>query len=406
MPTDDSKPFDSLHRESLQAIGKELEKHFPRTFEETELVLMEVSPRRLHAYWHITPWDLDAVLARTKHTQARLVMRFHDLSDVTDHQTPHSGFDLELTQTSGSQYVELWQDAKRYAAELGLRTADGKLLDLARSNTVELPRASQSPYAGSRVLTLTPLAQGLYEAPIDINQGGPGAGKRSQLWRENPDQPIDLTLLDSGLPLFSEFPDPLHDTAAMRRLWLPEFPRIQAIEIIPKRSDESVPGALLSPTELNGSVVPGQALLLGKEFPLSPIQELTWVESTGLTPGVATLPSPQVIWSAPFSLLPPWPDELPVYRPTGAPASSVAATATSFPGTPPQPVSSFALGPQEEAELHMELHIRGRKRPDGQFVLFGQPIPTDQDGRFSLTRILPPETQQIVAQLLAASRNE
>ncbi len=54
----------------------------------------------------------------------------------------------------------------------------------------------------------------------------------------------------------------------------------------------------------------------------------------------------------------------------------------------------------------MELHIRGRKRPAGQFVLFGQPIPTNEDGSFSLTRVLPAETQSLVAQLLAASRED
>ncbi len=297
-------PSDSLPRESLQAIGKELEKHFPRSLEETELVLMEVSPRRLHAYWHITPWDLDGVLARAKHTQARLVMRFHDLSDVAGLQPPHSGFDLELTGTSGSQYVELWQDAKRYAAELGLRTADGKLLDLARSNTVELPRASQSPYSGSRVLTLTPLVGGTLSTPHRHQSRQPRRGQARPTLAGKSGSAIDLTLLGDRLSLYPEFPDPLRDTATIRRLPLPVFPRIQALEITPKTT-EPMPGEPLSSTELNGPLGAGQARLLSKEFPLSPVQALAWVASTGFATGVEAQPIPQAIWSAPSSSLAP-----------------------------------------------------------------------------------------------------
>jgi hypothetical protein len=88
---------------------------------------------------------------------------------------------------------------------------------------------------------------------------------------------------------------------------------------------------------------------------------------------------------------------------------SLATSPSSFPGSPPQPLSSFELGSEVQTEpameLHMELHIHGHKPPDGPFILFDQPIPTDEQGNFSLTRVLPLETQQLVAQLLAASRD-
>ena len=393
MPTLDSTSLDHLDRESLKNIGKELEKHFPRTLEETELVLLEVSPHRLHAYWHITPWDLDTVLAKTRHNQARLVMRFHDLSGETPATIRHPWFDLELTETSGSRYVELWQDAKRYRAELGMRIGDGQLLDLARSNVVELPRASQSPFAGSRVLTLTPQADRLYQAPFDINQGELGSQGRS--WGENPDQPIDLTLFDSGVELYPEFPNPLHPEEVKQRLRLPRYQRLQAIEISPGPGHAQRSGKKPS----DGSLASISPLLMHREFPLSPIDVLDWDQ---------TLDQPTAMLNWPSSPLPPWPDELPTPRPTTAAGTTLTTSATSFPGSSALPLSSFELGGQAQAEpdmeLHMELHIRGRKPPDGPFILSGQVIPTDEQGNFSLTRVLPPETQQLVAQLLAAIR--
>jgi hypothetical protein len=323
------------------------------------------------------------------------VIRFYDPDEPVTGQARH-GFDLELTETSGNRYVELGQDARRYAAELGLRTARGELLELTRSNTVELPRGEQSPRAGSRVLTLTPGEAGLYQPPIDINQGMK-AGFHLP-WRENPDQPNDLTLFDSGVELFPEFPNPLDEASGVWRLRLPKYHRLQAIQITAQTSPAQLSSSLPDATLALGS--PEQAappLILRKEFPLSLIEELDWDPAYDLPMGILTWPS---------SPLPPWPDELPVPHPVDIQVPSTATATSSFPGSSAQPLSSFELGAETrtepDLELHMELHIRGRKPPDGPFMLFDQPIPTDAQGNFSLTRTLPPETQQLVAQLLAA----
>jgi hypothetical protein len=398
MPINDSKSLEALDRESLHAIGQELKKHFPPRHGGTELVLMEVSPQRLHAYWHVTPADLKGALAKAKDPQARLVIRFYDLSKPATGRTSRQWFDVELTETSGSRYVELWQAAKRYAGELGLRTERDKLLSLAHSNTVELPRGDQSPRAGSRVLTLTPGAERLYHPPIDINHGTEVSFYQS--WRENPDQPADLTLLDSGVDLYPEFPNPLHESGRERQLNLPSYQRLQAIEISPPTRQAQLSGRLPDPTLTDASPTEAASQVLGREFPLSPIEALDWDHTSDLPMGILTWPS---------SPLPPWPDELPIPHPGESLAMSLATSPSSFPGSPPQPLSSFELGSEVQTEpameLHMELHIHGHKPPDGPFILFDQPIPTDEQGNFSLTRVLPLETQQLVAQLLAASRD-
>jgi hypothetical protein len=134
---------------------------------------------------------------------------------------------------------------------------------------------------------------------------------------------------------------------------------------------------------------------------LSPIEALDWDRTLDLPVGILTWPA---------SPLPPWPDELPIPHPVAISVPPPAGITSSFPGSSAQPLFSFEPGTQAQQaapdmELHMELHIHGRKPPDGPFVLFGQPIPTDAQGNFSLTRILPPEVQQLVAQLLAASQD-
>jgi len=389
MPTNDSKSFDDLDRESLQSIGKALEKHFPQDQETTELVLLEVSPHRLHAYWHITAEDLAGVLSTARDPQARLVIRF------LEQGTPDTAFDVELTETSGRRYVELPQDAKRYAGELGLRIADGRLLPLARSNIAELPRSGQSSRAGSRVLTLTPLESGFFQPPVDINRSNLGGFHRR--WQENTDQPTDLTLFDSGVRLYPEFPNPLLGDSVPRPLRLPAYQRLQALSINPPASQAQLTGRLPDPTLTGDPLVTVPPWPLAREFPLSPIEALTWDPAYDLPAGILTWPS------AP---LPPWPGELPMPRPVDISEPALGSVTSSFPGSSAQPLSSFEPGIQlqvePDTELHMELHIHGHKPPDGPYMLFGQPIPTDEQGNFSLTRVLPPDTQPLVAQLLAA----
>jgi hypothetical protein len=96
-------------------------------------------------------------------------------------------------------------------------------------------------------------------------------------------------------------------------------------------------------------------------------------------------------------------DEMPGNAPSTQPSSD--STADTADDSHPNPASSFSLN-QPDSWLEMELVIRGHARPNSHFVFHGQSIPTAEDGSFSLSRILPPETAALVAQLLAASRKD
>lgn len=406
MQASDSSPTKALDRESLRNIGSELESHFPHLAEETELVLMDISPHRLHAYWHITPWDLESASVRAKDEDSCLVMRFHDLTDRDPNSLLPPWFDLEITQHSGSQYVELWKDAQSYVAELGLLTSAGKLIDLTRSNQVELPRAGHAPTSGTQVLTLTPLAAGLFEQPTEFNAEKTLTGRQGEVWREDKNQPEDATLQGGTPALFPRFPTPDLVTGEAQPIELPTFPRVEAAIAISWIEQEAPPGDALSASSRSEATRQGGETAAIEGFPLSPVEGINELARIGNIP-VVDLISMESAGQIPLaSRLAPFTDLTEFSPPAAEPHTETAPATTSVSSPMPPPVSSFKLGLVEDEELHMELHIRGRKQPNTQFILFGQPIPTQEDGTFSLFRTLPPHTQQLVAQLLAASQEE
>lgn len=403
---DTAIPADILDQDALRSISGELEKHFPQPIEETELVLMEISPHRLHAYWHIPPWDLETANAKTDEKKTQLVIRFHDLTAEGPQSMPPPAFDIEISKTTGSQYVEVWEDAKRYAAELGLRTKDGLLVDLARSNTVELPSAGHSTSLGAKVMTLTPLDEELYlEPPANQSEFDAISSRKNQTWELDESQPIDLTLesrLSKLLPNFPHadlsFADALTKEKPFQTDFEDEISEEQSREIPPSLKERSLTSAE------NTHQTPD----IFDSFPLCQIQD---VQEKPIAKEIISL--------APLHSL----DEAAAQLPAGTSLKSLAqiSNVTQFPqqvstapssdtryASGPTPISSFAFGDLEgkEDELHMELTIRGRKQPNSQFVFYGVPIPTRADGSFYLSKVLPARTAKLVAQLLAASLEE
>lgn len=138
-----SKPFTA---EELRQISEEISlREFPRPAS-NRLVLMEIDPWNVHAYWHVQASDLAKRLRRlkAKGLTSRLVLRFHDVSSGQDQNGVHERFDIEVTEDSRNWYVNLWRDGKHYSAEIGLSTEDGSFESLATSNQISTPRAYPS----------------------------------------------------------------------------------------------------------------------------------------------------------------------------------------------------------------------------------------------------------------------
>lgn len=112
----------------------------------SRLELMEIDPWNLHAYWHIHASDMAKCRSRLgrKGLNAKLVLRFSDVSPKQNLNGLHDQFDIEVAEGSDSWYVNLWRDGKHYMAEIGLRTDEGVFEVLSTSNEVITPRAYPS----------------------------------------------------------------------------------------------------------------------------------------------------------------------------------------------------------------------------------------------------------------------
>jgi len=133
--------------DELRRISWEISANGLPSVEATRLELMEIDPWNVHAYWHIDVADMAAGRAGLPENarDARLVLRFRDVSPRADGTGADEPFDIEVREDSSNWYVNLWRDAKRYSAEIGLRAADGVFVPLTRSNEVTTPRGGPSP---------------------------------------------------------------------------------------------------------------------------------------------------------------------------------------------------------------------------------------------------------------------
>jgi hypothetical protein len=155
-----------LTTQELATISAEVAAFFPQPFERTEVVLLVIEPRNVHAYWHVRNDDMSRAAAAAG-PDAPMVLRIYDITYIDfSRARPHSFFDLEVHGLQNNWYVHLWADAKSYIADLGLRRRDGTLVALARSNVVETPRTGQSPNYSPAGLRLLP--DGAIERVADL----------------------------------------------------------------------------------------------------------------------------------------------------------------------------------------------------------------------------------------------
>jgi hypothetical protein len=145
----------------LRAISDEIAHEFPLTGEQSGVVLMDVDPHRLHAYWNLWSETLQRAQAdfAVAGQKTHLVLRFRELPDQ-EADAHHSGmlpleaFDRELWDAQGHVEVDVRGAGERYEAELGLTADDGGWKSLARSNRVRMPPAGPTPELGMETLNV------------------------------------------------------------------------------------------------------------------------------------------------------------------------------------------------------------------------------------------------------------
>ena len=289
------------------------------------MVLLDIDPRRLHAYWTLTPAEMAAAhSALGGGTERRpMVLRLHDVAG----EGAGAPFDVEVQGLQSRQYVDLFEDGRSYEAELGLLRADGSLVCLARSNRVDMPRLSPSDNQSFNEATPGDFP----EVPADR----PAADEPAMPETESRDFPeVDREDLDEGAErahgaekmVEESFPevaaDDLEEYAALAQDRLDRF------------ADE-VPGA---PT--------AEALVQRHEPPPG--------DSGGIGEGEAKAGD-------------------------GALPLETVMTYSSF------EMGRESV----DLEVHAEIHVYGRAKPGRKLTLFGRPVALRPDGTFSVRRPLP-----------------
>jgi hypothetical protein len=441
-----------LTPEALRAVSQEVALQFPAPFDETELVLMDVDPHRVHAYWHVAGRDLAAAQeqaggARSNH----LVLRVRDVTpDESDLEGYPEPFDIEVQGLDSHCYVDLWQDGRTYEAELGLRAPDDSLIGLARSNRVETPHAGPRPRAAA-------VAPPAAIPPPRATAAEPEAAPQPELRTAGAlkdENPVPSAAVAPYTPvrqaLIGPFPEAPY--AALRESLfgrLPEAPSVPIGEALFRPVPETLPAAaqesLFGPLPEAPSVpiggtpfghapeVPSAALqesLFGPlpEAPSVPIGEAPFGHTPG-APGPSQERSfaeaPEVALQVPpgQGLVPEFPNAFPgpgtgegitgpggdgtAYQAVdGALLPDFDAGSTTAPagvatdttgdggpldtgGEPFVTYSSSALAGSPLLEINAELHVYGRARPGSRLRIFGRPVVLRPDGSFSVRRPLP-----------------
>jgi uncharacterized protein DUF4912 len=375
-------PF-SLER--LRQVSEDVAQAFPMPLEGTELVLIDVDPRQVHAYWNVQESSL-AEAAGLAGPGASLVLRFHDLTEGGDTPRP---FDVEVQGSSGQSYVDLWGDAKRCVAELGLRAPDGRFFLLARSNKAETPRASVSPIHAFQTLDVAAAASsGPPEAPTEATPDAEAPPDAAQATAAS-------EAASAGVKSMPPATGAAPSAAATERLPEAATQVGGGAALVDARAAEDLlepvfPNVLGEAADADWEVVwgeepPSRDTLRGAVSAAFPQRSAavagdqpTRVDVAAVTAG--TEPGP--LAPAERVALPP---EIMAMG-----ASPLVSPEAPFPAEPFVTLSSSSLGRRDtEFEMSAELRIFGRARPGTELTMFGRPVPLRPDGSFSITQSLP-----------------
>ena len=153
------QPFKEEYRGALNLTPKQLpnahkgdEINAPSSdnaehYEPSRIVLMDVDPYCLYAYWEINPSDKESALVQREEFShpPTLIMRVYDVTHINfDGINAYNYFDIQLDRDKGNWYIDLWSSHKSLYAEIGMKSSEGSFYPIVPSNFVETPRDQSS----------------------------------------------------------------------------------------------------------------------------------------------------------------------------------------------------------------------------------------------------------------------
>ncbi|HYN37810.1 MAG TPA: DUF4912 domain-containing protein [Rhodospirillales bacterium] len=377
----------------MRRVAEEVRAAFPRPLQAPQLVLIDVDPRHVHAFWTLSAAAVDAARGELGDGGRDAAMVLRITETALDGDGP--AFDIEVVGLQGQCYVDIWGEARNYRGDLALRRGDGSLRPLAGPAPVELPRSGPVEEAAP-----APAPADAVPAPA-VNAAPLPAATAAPLPAENA-APFPA-LAAAAEPVRHPFPLPPTEPGVYDATVLPgvlpgtlpgTLPGAPPVGLPPLPKEAAAPPA----ADMPAPPVPSfQALPepVAHPFPLPPTEPGEYVPE-GLIGGFVPADAPPPPEASP----PPAAEAAPGASggktsgdgAGGAPAGDGAggAPAGALPLENVLTLSSFALGRESvEFEINAELHIFGRARPGTQLQLFGRPVALRPDGTFSITRPLP-----------------
>lgn len=398
-----------ISREELHRISEAISRCFPRPFEKTEIVLLDVDPFHAHVFWHVNLGDLESARQTLggEGAHAALLLRFYDVTLLDfDGGNAHSSFDVAVHSLQSTHYIDFWESGRSYIVDIGLRTHDGRFQSLARSNPIELPPHAPSSNFDRTGIVVDPAINIVCEV-ADVTRAEVLADIRPEPRPDmEPDASDDLVrsfyrrLTDQRLP------------GAVRRKRAPSqagpYPESAESEQGEDRSGGD--GAPITGAETEA---PRQTDRAGAEWNAPErfagasgrtrnVVSPSWDEAI---PRSSSEPSPRFssqVSSAESSYgLYEARGEQPGVSSWISSAGGVSSWVTSPGGAALErmPLEQVFVLPSGEwkqkeliSELASELLIQGRAAPGSQFSLLGQPVRVRPDGTFSVRARLPEGT--------------
>ncbi len=116
----------------------------PDFYDETYVRLLVRDPEWVFVYWEIDAKTRDRFWIPRGAHQGRLMLRWHDVTDVPDFdgQNAQRVIETAIDDQTSSWYQHLPDPGRYWCAELGVLSSEGEFLCICRSNVVQTPRVT------------------------------------------------------------------------------------------------------------------------------------------------------------------------------------------------------------------------------------------------------------------------
>jgi hypothetical protein len=115
------------------------------------LVLMDVSPGKVHAFWNIPAAEYRRAKRNLHRDDAPLILRVSDVTMGSREETSRGYFDLELSGPQGHQTVRLWGGGREYSVDVGFRKLDGSLFRIGTAPVITLSESRSTPVGSEEI---------------------------------------------------------------------------------------------------------------------------------------------------------------------------------------------------------------------------------------------------------------